>query len=150
MASCLKTVPKSLRVLAHMLVCFSRNTILPEIFARVLFSLNFADGEGPRKLIARNFCTLKNFDRVEIITICTWCDFVHTVELLLCSSFSFLNKLLTTSLHRYLQPASNKRQGPEWACLTYCTQAESSYLNAKLASADLLFVKRLACQANSR
>ena len=32
-----------------------RYTVLPEIFARVLFSLNFAVGVGPCKLSARNF-----------------------------------------------------------------------------------------------
>ena len=37
------------------------NTIIPEIFARVLFSLNFADGVGPRKLSARNFLRTRKF-----------------------------------------------------------------------------------------
>ena len=43
------------------------NTVLPEIFARVLFTLNFAVGVGPRKLSARNFLLTRNFDRVELI-----------------------------------------------------------------------------------
>ena len=53
-------------------------TVLPEIFARVLFSLNFAVGLGPRKLSARNFLH-------------TRCDFLDAMELFLCSSFSFLD-----------------------------------------------------------
>ena len=43
------------------------HTVLPEIFAQVLFSLNFAVCVGPRKLSARNICTHENFDRVEFI-----------------------------------------------------------------------------------
>ena len=42
-------------------------TILPEIFTRVLFSLNFAVGVGPQKLSARIFCARENFDRMEFI-----------------------------------------------------------------------------------
>ena len=86
-------------------------TILPEVFVRVLFSLNFAVCVGLRKL---------------------------------CSSFSFLNKLLRLFFLRYLQPVSNKRQGPKWACLTYCMHAKSSYITAKLASSDLPFVEQSA------
>ena len=48
-----------------------RGTVLPEIFARVLFSLNLAVGVGPRKLSVRNFCTRENFDLVEFIATCT-------------------------------------------------------------------------------
>ena len=122
---------------------FNPHTILPEIFARVLFSLNFAVGVGPHKLSVQTFCICGNFDHVNFITTCTWCDFLHGVELLFCSSFSFLNKILTMSLLRYSQPASNKCQSPKWAtCLTYCTHAECSYLTAKLASSDLLFVEQ--------
>ena len=36
-------------------------TVLPEIFARVLFSLNFAVGVGPRKLSERNFLRTRKF-----------------------------------------------------------------------------------------
>ena len=43
------------------------DTVLPEIFVRVLFSLNFAVGVGPQKLSARNFCARENFDRMEFI-----------------------------------------------------------------------------------
>ena len=35
------------------------NTVLSEIFARVLFSLNFAVDVGPRKLSARNFLLMR-------------------------------------------------------------------------------------------
>ena len=41
---------------------------------------------------------------MEFIGTCTWCDFLDAVQLLLCSSFSFLDKLLTMSLLRYLHP----------------------------------------------
>ena len=37
------------------------NTVLPEIFARVLFSLIFAVGVRPRKLSARNFLRTQKF-----------------------------------------------------------------------------------------
>ena len=33
-------------------------------------------------------------------------------------------------------------QGPKWACLTYCTHVESSYLTIKPASSDLPFAER--------
>ena len=115
-------------------------TVLPEIFARVLFSLNFAVGVGPHKLSARIFLRTRKFDLMEFITTCRRCDFLDAVELLRCSSFSFLDKLLRVSLLRYLQPVSNKCQGPKWACLTYCTHTESTYLTAKLASSNLPFV----------
>ena len=115
-------------------------TVLPEIFAAVLFSLNFLVGVGPHKLSARNFLRTQNFDHVKIIA---------TVELLLCSSFSFLDQFLTISLLWYLKPVSNKCQGTKWVCLTYCTHAESSYVAVKLASSDLPFVERSVCQANS-
>ena len=36
-------------------------TVLPEIFTRVLFSLNFAVSVGPRKLSARNFLRTRKF-----------------------------------------------------------------------------------------
>ena len=39
----------------------SKYTVLPEIFARVLFWLNFAVGVGPRKLSARNFLRTRKF-----------------------------------------------------------------------------------------
>ena len=129
-------------------------TVLPEIFAWVLFSLNFAVGVGPCNLSSRNFCRTRKFWLHGIYChlhhACTWCDFLHTVELLLCSSFSFLDKLLAMSLLRYLQPVPNKRQGPKWVCIKYCTHVESSYLTTKLASSNLLFVERSVCEANSR
>ena len=81
---------------------------------------------------------------MEFSTTCMRCDFLDIVELLLCSSFSFLNKHLMMSLLRYLQPASNKRHGPKWACLTYCVHAESIYLTAKFASRDLPFFEQSA------
>ena len=37
------------------------NTVLPEIFARLLFLLNFAVGVGPRKLNTRNFLRTQKF-----------------------------------------------------------------------------------------
>ena len=43
------------------------HTVLPEIFARVLFSLNFTVGVGLHKLSARNFFAHENLDRVEFI-----------------------------------------------------------------------------------
>ena len=85
---------------------------------------------------------------MQFITTCTMCNCLDAVELLLCSSFSFLNKLLAMSLLWYLQPASNKHQGPKWACLTYCMHVEPSYITAKLVLSDLPFVERSACQAN--
>ena len=103
-----------------------------------------------RKLSARIFLHTRKFDFVEFITACMRFDFLDAVELLLCSSFSFLDKLLRMFLLRYLQPNSNKR--PKWACFAYCTHAESSYLTAKLASNDLPLVERSVslCEANSR
>ena len=74
----------------------------------------------------------KNFDLVEFIATCAWYDSLDAVELLPCSSLCFLDKLLPMSLLRYFL-------GPKWACPTYCTHAESSYLTVKLASSDLLF-----------
>ena len=68
---------------------------------------------------------------MDFIATYTWSDFLDAVELLLCSSFCFLDKLLTISFLQYLQPVSNKQQCPKWACFTYCTHAESSYLTAK-------------------
>ena len=48
----------------------------------------------------------------------TCCNFLPAMELLLCSSLFFLDKLLMRSLLRYLQ----------WAFLTFCAHAEFSYL----------------------
>ena len=127
-----------------------RCTVLPEIFAQVLLSFNFVVGVGLHKLSTWNFLCKRNFDRMKFIATCTRCDFLDAVELLLYSSFSFLNKLLTMPLLWYLQPASNKCQGPKWAFLTYCTHTDFSYLTIKLALSDLPFVKRSVCEAGCR
>ena len=79
---------------------------------------------------------------MESIASCALCDFLEAVELLLYSSFSFLDKLLTMSVLRYLQPVSNERQDPERVCLTYCERMKFSYLTAILASSDLPFIER--------
>ena len=125
--------------------------VLPEILARILFSLNFEVGVGPRKLRARNFLPPRKFDHVEFVTTCTRLDFLHDMELLVSSSFSFLNELLMLSLLQYLQPASNKPPGSKCSCRTFCAHAESShkYVTAKLALSNLPFVERSLCQTNS-
>ena len=46
-------------------------TVLPEIFARVLFSLNFAVGAGPCNLSLWNFCCTRKFWLCGIIASCT-------------------------------------------------------------------------------
>ena len=48
----------------------------------------------------------ENFNCVEFIATCMWCDFLDVVEQLVCSSFSFLDNLLMVSFHRYLQSVS--------------------------------------------
>ena len=50
------------------LVTFVCGTVLPEIFVRVLFPLNFVVGVGLRKLSERNFLLTRKFDRVDFIS----------------------------------------------------------------------------------
>ena len=127
--------------------CGPGNTVVPEIFARVLVSLNFTVGVGPCKLNMRNFQRTRKF----------WLHGIHlhlqamwfprhcwAVTLLI-----FLNKLLTMSHLQYLQPASNKCQAPKWVCLIFCMHMEPSYLNAKVASSDPPFDERLLREVNS-
>ena len=52
------------------------STILTEIFALDVFSLNFTVGVGLGKLREQNFMRMQNFDHMEIIATCTWYDFV--------------------------------------------------------------------------
>ena len=75
----------------------SLHTVLPEIFSGDLFSLNFAIGVGPSKLSEQIFLPTRNFDLLEFITTCMRCAFLDALELLLCSSLSFLDKLLKMS-----------------------------------------------------
>ena len=116
-------------------------TILPEIFSRVLFSLYFAVGAGPRKLSARIFLHTRKFLPPGVYY------HLHAVR--------FPRRCRTITLFIFLlsrqAPAdvslsihAAKRQGPKWACLTYCMHAESSYLTAKLASSQLPFRRAIS------
>ena len=56
-------------------------TVFPEIFTQPLFSCSFTVVARPQKLNLRNFSACGNFECVESIATCTWCDFVDTVQL---------------------------------------------------------------------
>ena len=114
-------------------------TILPEIFARVLCSLNFALDVGPRKLRARNFLRTRKF----------WLRGIHNHL----HAVWFPRRCgAVTSLIFLLFLTSSWRGLSFDTCSWFQINArvpESSYLTAKLASSDLLFVERSVCQANS-
>ena len=102
---------------------FEYNTVLPEIFVRLLFLLNLTVGVGPSKLSMQTFSA-----HAKILTakLCS-CHFAH------------LSRFLTSSWGCLFFDHCSGRASHA-ACM----------LTAILASRDLSFIKWSVCQANSR